>query len=85
LGSTALFGLLEFVSEGNPKIWRIASIFSDVSIALAAFFFLRRVGIALLAPAQKITFAAGVVGYFSLIEWGTFWPADKQFQTACCC
>jgi hypothetical protein len=80
-GSTALYGLLGGISD-NPKVWRIAFIFGDVSIALAAFFFLRRIGISLLTSGQKLTFAAAVVAYPSLIEWGTFWPADKQFQTA---
>jgi len=80
--STALYGLLEIVSGGNPKIWRIAFVLGDVSICLAAFFFLRRAGVELMAPAQKLAFLAGVVAYPSLVEWGTFWPADKQFQTA---
>jgi hypothetical protein len=80
--STALYGLLEIVSGGNPKIWRIAFVLGDVSIVLAAFFFLRRAGVGLQAPIQKLAFLAGAVAYPSLIEWGTLWPADKQFQTA---
>lgn len=80
--STALYGLLEIVSGGNPKIWRIAFVLGDVSIVLAAFFFLRRAGVELQSLVQKLTFLAGVVAYPSLVEWGTLWPADKQFQTA---
>lgn len=81
-GSTMLYAALEFLSAGNPKIWRAAFVLGDISIALAAFFFLRRVGVDLQDTGQKITFAAAVVGYPSLIEWGTLWPEDKQFQTA---
>jgi len=80
--STALYGLLEIASGGNPKIWRIGFVLGDLSIVLAAFFFLRRAGVELLAPIQKLAFLAGAVVYPSLVEWGTLWPADKQFQTA---
>ena len=34
------------------------------------------------APIQKLAFLAGAVAYPSVVEWGTLWPADKQFQTA---
>lgn len=80
--STALYGLLEIASGGNPKIWRIGFVLGDVSIVLAAFFFLRRAGVELQTPVQKLAFLAGAVVYPSLIQWGTLWPADKQFQTA---
>ncbi len=82
-GSTSFYGLLEIAfGDDDPRLWRVAFVLGDISIALAAYFFLQHVGVALQAPAQKIAFAAGVVAYPSLIEWGTFWPAEKQFQTA---
>ena len=80
--STALYGLLEIASGENPKIWRIGFVLGDVAIVLAAFFFLRRAGVELQTPVQKLAFLAGAVVYPSLLQWGTLWPADKQFQTA---
>lgn len=81
-GSAVLYGLIEFISRGTPKAWRIAFILGDILIALSGYFFLRRAGIGLNTVGQQLAFFVGVAGYPSLIEWGTFWPEDKQFQTA---
>lgn len=80
--STALYGLLEYLTGDEPRLWRFALIAGDISIALAAFFFLRRAGVALDSLAQQATFSLAVVYYPSLIQWGTIGPEDKQFQTA---
>jgi hypothetical protein len=81
-GSTVLYALIEIVSRGNPKAWRAMLIFGDISIALASFFFLRSVGLKLLKTSHQIAFFVSVAAWPSLIEWGTFWPEEKQFQTA---
>jgi hypothetical protein len=80
--STVLYALIELVSQGNPKAWRVFLIAGDISIALGAFFFLRCVGQKLITVGHQIAFLVSVAGWPSLIEWGTFWPEDKQFQTA---
>jgi hypothetical protein len=78
-GSTVLYALIELVSQGNPKVWRVFLIAGDISIALAAFFFLRCAGQKLITAGHQIAFFVSAAVWPSLIEWGTFWPEEKQF------
>jgi len=80
--STLLYGLIEWLSGGNPHGWRLILISGDLAIALATFFFLRQVGIELDTVETQIAFALLVICYPSLIQWGTVLAEDKQFQTA---
>jgi hypothetical protein len=81
-GSTALYGLIEWLSGGSDRGWRLILIGGDVAIALAAFFLLRRSGVKLETLNQQLAFALGTVLYPSLLNWGTILAEDKQFQTA---
>jgi hypothetical protein len=81
-GSTALYGLLERMSQGNPKIWRLALASGDILIALAAFFLLHRAGVTLDTLGKQITFSLAAIYYPSNIEWGLLIAEDKQIQTA---
>lgn len=81
-GSTLLYGAFEWLSNGNARVWRYLLISGDISIALAAFFLLRRAGITLDTIRLQVLFSLAVVYYPSLLVWGTLIPEDKQFQTA---
>lgn len=81
-GSTALYGLLERISQGNPKIWRLAFAAGDILIALAAFFLLHRAGVALDTLGSQITFSLAAIYYPSNIVWGLLLAEDKQIETA---
>jgi hypothetical protein len=80
--STLLYGLIEWLSGGSPHGWRFILISGDLAIALATFFFLRRVGVKLDTVETQIAFALSAVCYPSLIQWGTVLAEDKQLQTA---
>ena len=80
--STALYGLIEWLSGGSDRGWRLILISGDVSIAMAAFFLLRRSGVKLETLNQQLAFTLGTVLYPSLLYWGTILAEDKQFQTA---
>jgi hypothetical protein len=81
-GSTALYGLLERISQGNPKVWRLAFASGDIFIALAAFLLLHRAGVVLDTVSKQITFSLAAIYYPSNIEWGLLIAEDKQIQTA---
>lgn len=81
-GSTAFYGLLERISQGNPKIWRLGFASGDILIALAAFFLLHRAGVVLDTLSKQITFSLAAIYYPSNIEWGLLIAEDKQIQTA---
>jgi len=80
--STLLYGLIEWLSGGSPHGWRFILISGDLAIALATFFFLRRIGIKLDTRETQIAFALSAICYPSLVQWGTVLAEDKQFQTA---
>lgn len=80
--STVLYGLIEFVSGGNLTVWRLVLALGDIAIALAAYFFLQQIGIALDTLSKQITFSLAVIYYPSQIYWGLIVAEDKQFQTA---
>jgi len=81
-GSTVLYGWLERISNGNPKVYRLAFAFGDVLIALAAYVLLTRCGIVLDTLGKQAAFSLAVVYYPSNIQWGLVWSEDKQIQTA---
>jgi len=81
-GSTVLYGLLERISNGNPKVFRLAFSFGDILIALAAYLLLSRVGIVLDTLSKQATFSLAAIYYPSNIYWGLVWSEDKQIQTA---
>ena len=80
--STLLYGAIEWLSGGSAHGWRLILISGDLAIALAAFFFLRRVGIKLDKVETQVAFALSVIWYPSLIQWGTVLAEDKQLQIA---
>jgi hypothetical protein len=80
--STLLYGAIEWLSGGSPHGWRLILILGDLAIALATFFFLRRVGIKLDTVEAQVAFALSAICYPSLIQWGTVLAEDKQFQIA---
>jgi len=81
-GSTVLYGWLERISSGNPKVFRLAFAFGDVLIAVAAYVLLTRCGIVLDTFGKQATFSLAAIYYPSNIEWGLVWSEDKQIQTA---
>jgi hypothetical protein len=81
-GSTAFYGLLERISQGNLKIWRLAFAAGDIFIALAAFFLLHRAGVTLDTIGKQVTFSLAAIYYPSNIQWGLLLAEDKQIQTA---
>jgi len=80
--STLLYGAIEWLSGGSPHGWRLILISGDLAIALATFFFLRRVGIKLDNVETQAAFVLSAICYPSLIQWGTVLAEDKQFQIA---
>jgi len=80
--STALYGLIEWLADGNSKWWRLALALGDIFACLAAFFLFRRAGVPLDTFSMQTTFSLAMVYYPSVIQWGTIHTEDKQFQTA---
>jgi hypothetical protein len=80
--STLLYGAIEWLSRGSPHGWRLILISGDLAIALATFFFLRRVGVKLDRVETQVAFALSAIFYPSVIQWGTVLAEDKQFQIA---
>jgi len=81
-GSTVLYGLLERISNGNPKVFRLAFSLGDILIALAAYLLLSRAGIVLDTLSKQTTFSLAAIYHPSNIYWGLVWSEDKQIQTA---
>src|SRR5262249_55152599 len=81
-GSTVLYGLLEWLSGGRIKLFRLLMSLGDLALAGAAYFFVRRCGIRLEAAYEQIPFVLVTVVYPSLIFWGLVRAEDKQFETA---
>jgi hypothetical protein len=81
-GSTLLYGWLQRISDGNPKVFRLVFAFGDVLIALAAYVLLARCGVVLDTLSRQVTFSLATVWYPSNINWGLVWSEDKQIQTA---
>jgi hypothetical protein len=80
-GSTLLYALFEWISGGSPVGWRAALALGDLLIALGAYLLCTRAGLDLGRLENKLGFLALLVGYPSLLMWGTVVPEDKQFQT----
>jgi hypothetical protein len=81
--STALYGLIEWLSGGSgPHNWRLILISGDLALLFAAYFFLRRNGIDLGRLPAQFALALSTIWYPSLLFWGTAFPEDKQYQAA---
>ena len=81
-GSTAFYGLVEWATHGNLRLWRLVLALGDVAVAVLAFFLLRQRGVALETATDQRLFALAVVLYPSLIYWGLIRAEDKQFEIA---
>jgi hypothetical protein len=81
-GSTAFYGLVERLTQGNLRLWRLILALGDVAVAVLAFFLLRQRGVMLETARDQRLFALAVVFYPSLIYWGLIRAEDKQFETA---
>jgi len=81
-GSTAAYGLIEWVTQGSLKLWRLILALGDMAVAVIAFFFLRQCGMALDTGRDQRLFGLAAVLYPSLIYWGLIRAEDKQFETA---
>lgn len=81
-GSTAFYGLIEWVTQGNLRLWRLILAVGDMAIAVLAFLFVRQCGLELESPSDQRLFAMAAVFYPSLIYWGLIRAEDKQFETA---
>ena len=81
-GSSALYGLIEWITQGNLRLWRLVLALGDMAIAVLAFLFVRQCGLELERPGDQRLFAMAAVFYPSLIYWGLIRAEDKQFETA---
>jgi len=81
-GSTAFYGLIEWITQGNLRLWRLALALGDMALAVLAFLFVRQCGLELDNPRDQRLFAMAAVFYPSLIYWGLIRAEDKQFETA---
>ncbi len=81
-GSTALYGLIEWVTQGNLRLWRLILALGDVAVAAIAFHLMRQCGLELDNGRDQRLFALAAVFYPSLIYWGLVRAEDKQFETA---
>jgi hypothetical protein len=81
-GSSAFYGLIEWITQGNLRLWRLVLALGDMAVALLAFLFVRQCGLALETSRDQRLFAMAAVFYPSLIYWGLIRAEDKQFETA---
>jgi len=81
-GSSAFYGLIEWVTQGNLRLWRLILALGDMAVAVIAFVFLRQCGLALDTGRDQRLFGLVAVFYPSLIYWGLIRAEDKQFETA---
>lgn len=81
-GSSAFYGLIEWATQGDLRLWRLALALGDVAIAAAAFLLLRACGARLDHANDQRLFGLAVVFYPSSIYWGLVRAEDKQFETA---
>jgi hypothetical protein len=81
-GSSAFYGLIEWATQGNLRLWRLGLGLGDIGIAAAAFFLMRQCGARLDNGYDQRLFALGTVFYPSLVYWGLIRAEDKQFETA---
>lgn len=80
--STLLYGLIERLSQGSVRGWRLILIAGDLALLLATYFLLQRSGIALDKLETQLAFSLTTIWYPTLLYWGTVLAEDKQIQTA---
>ena len=81
-GSTLLYGLFEWVSKGDVKVWRQLFVVGDLFLAISAFALLLHSKIRVPNFFDLATVSVFVLILPSLLAQGTVFSEDKQFQTA---